>query len=238
MTAPSVEAVEVAVDDGVVLRGQRWAGNDGWVVLLHDCGEEEDLDRWAPLAPRLAARGWTVLAVDLRGHGASDGSWDPSRAERDVAAIVAFARAGGARFASVVAAGESALAALRSTTATKPDALVVLSVPLGPGEPLTELRGAGEAKLIVVGGGDPAMRTAAERLCKSAIGWVMLVNLPTTEQGTALLTGPAGARLVEQVTGYLAEQRFLARRRSDRPGVPRAGRGGAIGAREEGTEQG
>lgn len=210
MTSHAVEPVAIAADDGVILRGLRWAGSDAWAVLLHDHGEDEDLDRWAPLAPVLAARGWTVLAVDLRGHGGSDGVWEPALAESDLAVLVEFARDGGAEFIAVICAGEVAILTLRGAAATRPDALVLLSPPLAPEQPLTDLRGAGEAKLIVVGGGDAALRAGAERLMTAAIGWVLLVSLPAAVQGTALLHGDVGTHLREQIVGFLAERRFLA----------------------------
>lgn len=210
MTTSSAQAAAIPAADGVILRGLRWAGSDAWAVLLHDHGEDEDLDRWAPLTLALAARGWTVLAVDLRGHGGSDGVWDPSRLADDLTALVENARAGGARFVAVISAGEAAILTLRAAAATRPDALVLLSPPLAPGQPLTDLRGAGEAKLIVVGGGDAALRAAAERLMTAAIGWVLLVSLPAAEQGTALLHGDVGGHLQEQIAGFLAERRFLA----------------------------
>lgn len=208
-TSPA-EAVAITAADGVSLRGLRWPGADAWAVLLHDHGEGEDLDRWAPLAPALAARGWTVLAVDLRGHGGSDGVWDSARAESDLAVLVEFAHSGGAVFVAVVSAGEVAMLALRTAAATRPDALILLSPPLAPEQPLTDLRGAGEAKLILIGGGDAAIRAGAERLLAAAIGWVLLVNLPATAQGTALLRSDVATHLREQIVGFLNERRFLA----------------------------
>nr|MBA2521498.1 hypothetical protein [Chloroflexia bacterium] len=106
--------------------------------------------------------------------------------------------------------------ALESAAATRAAALVLLSPSLPVEQPLTGLRGTGEAKLIIVGGGDPTARAGAERLGRAAIGWVVLVNLPTAEQGTAMLRGAVAPHLSEHVVGFLAEQRFLASRRSGR----------------------
>lgn len=209
-----VVAVEIAATDGAMLRGQLWTASDAWVILLHDQGDEEDLDRWAPLVPALTARGWTVLAVDLRGHGGSDGAWDHTLAEEDVAAVFSLARSRGAVFVAVAGAGSGASVALKCAAATRPDALVLLSPSIAPDQPLTGLRGSGEAKLFVVGG-DRAARADAQRLSQAAIGWVLLVNLPAAEQGTALLHGAVAPHLIEHVVGFLAEQRFLA---SHRPG--------------------
>ena len=227
----TVEAVEVATGDGVVLRGERWAGGDVWVVLLHDRGPEEDLDRWRPLLPHLVDGGWTVLALDLRGHGASDGEWSDEHAVADVAGAIEFARAGGAARVAVIAAGESAVAALRASGNAAADALVLLSPAIDVDQPLADLRGTGEAKLIVVGGSEAAPRHAGERLRNASIGWGLLVNLPTALQGTALLDGTHGRHVREQVARFLAEQRYLATQRAIPPG-----RSAGRAAEEEGGQ--
>lgn len=217
MTASPVAPVEIAGAAGVVLHGQRWAGSGAWVVLLHDRGDDVDLDCWQPLAPHLAARDWTVLAVDLRGHGASGGTWDPDLVAEDVAAVVAFARSEGARFLAIVAAGASAPIVLSGAAATRPDALVLLSPTIGPDDEMASMRGAGEPKLFLVGSGDDVARDAAERMRHAAIGWGVLIRLPTVEQGAALLGGGVAAQAREHIIGFLAEQRFLAGRRSGSP---------------------
>src|SRR6476661_11144430 len=110
---------EVELPDGTVLRGERWCGDDTWLVLAHD--RTRDLDDWRPLQPLVAERGRSALALDLRGHGGSDGDgWDP---EADLSAALAHAREQGAVAVSVVAAGETALAALH----LQADVLVLLS---------------------------------------------------------------------------------------------------------------
>lgn len=210
MTRSEVDAVEIIAADGAVLRGQRWVGNSTWVILLHESGDDADLDRWMPLAPHLAGRGWSVLAVDLRGHGASDGDWDPRLADRDVAVVVEFARSHGAAFVCLGAAGDSATTVLRLAGEARPDVLVLLSPKVDADQPVSDLRGAGEAKLIVAGGGNTDARASAERLGKAAIGPVLVLNLPAHEQGTALLHGEVATHLREHVIGFLAEQRFLA----------------------------
>lgn len=241
---PSVEPVEIASDDGVTLRGERWGVNDTWVVLLHDRGPDEDLDRWRPLVPRLADDGWTSLALDLRGHGASDGEWSGDLAVADVAAAVGFARARGASRVVVAAAGDSAVATLRASTSARADALVLLSPAIRADQPVADLRGSGEAKLIFVGGGAAAPRRAAERLRNASIGWTLLVNLPTSAQGTNLLGGASGRHVRNQVARFLAEQRYLAARRAVLPSrstrrttdVEGGGAEGPVVEREQATE--
>jgi pimeloyl-ACP methyl ester carboxylesterase len=237
VTAPPVAAVEIAGGEGVILRGQRWPGSNTWVVLLHEPGDDMDLDRWLPLAPYLAAREWSVLAVDLRGHGASEGEWDPTLATADLTAVIDFARGEGATFVAIAGARESAITALRSAAATRPDAMVLLSPTLGPDDDPMTLRGVGEAKLIAAGGLDPEAWAEAERLRKVLIGWGMLLSLPAAEQGTALLSGALAGQLREHITGFLAEQRFLDSKRKGVPHAATPGRAEPDAAASAETEQ-
>ena len=61
---------------GLRIVGDRWAGagDDGVVVLLHGGGQTRH--SWARTGERLAASGWTAIALDARGHG--DSEWDPA----------------------------------------------------------------------------------------------------------------------------------------------------------------
>ncbi len=63
---------EILMADGVVLRGQRWGEGADWIILLHEPGEDRDLDDWRLLLPAIMAPERTLLTVDLRGHGDSD----------------------------------------------------------------------------------------------------------------------------------------------------------------------
>jgi pimeloyl-ACP methyl ester carboxylesterase len=57
------------------LAGERWqtASERGVVVMLHGGGQTRH--SWSGTARRLSARGWTTIAMDLRGHGETD--WAP-----------------------------------------------------------------------------------------------------------------------------------------------------------------
>jgi pimeloyl-ACP methyl ester carboxylesterase len=67
------EAVSLTVEDGVAL--QAWyhpPANGIGVILLHRAGSSRDSLR--PYASMLTGRGYGVLAIDLRGHGESQGA--------------------------------------------------------------------------------------------------------------------------------------------------------------------
>jgi pimeloyl-ACP methyl ester carboxylesterase len=87
------EAVEFETSSGQVLRGVRLNsqgadGPDGGSILfVHDVGS--DLDEFATLPESLAAVGFEVVAIDLPGHGLSDGDgFDSGQCHAIVAEIV------------------------------------------------------------------------------------------------------------------------------------------------------
>ena len=65
------EEVSFTTDDGVTIKGTYWERDtDKELVLLHMLGRDRtDWNKFAGSAD------YTVLAIDLRGHGESDGDW-------------------------------------------------------------------------------------------------------------------------------------------------------------------
>lgn len=166
------EAVEFAAPDGAVLRGELRRAGPAWVVLVHRPGE--DLDAWKPLPTMLTARGFSVLAFDLRGHGGSDGAADGARTASDLGAAVGFAHAAGAECVVVGAAGESVAPAL--TAAAEHGASGFIAVgPLGSELP----RVAGLPGLVIAASLDPEQETAATALGRS--GRTVVVRLPVSD---------------------------------------------------------
>jgi len=64
----------VRTRDGLALRRRDWpaAGAHGTIVIVHGLGEHAG--RYAHVAARLNASGWTVVGYDQRGHGTSPGA--------------------------------------------------------------------------------------------------------------------------------------------------------------------
>jgi pimeloyl-ACP methyl ester carboxylesterase len=207
-----VEAAQATTADGVTLRGELVRGGDVWICLVHDAGE--DIDAWKPLRPALARKGWTVLALDLRGHGGSDGEWTGERGELDVDLAVTLARRLGARHVCVVGSGLGAVVALQAVERALPeplfalpDSLVLVSAgPLEGLDPMT-LRGQGLPKLYVHGAKDP-LADDSEALRKASIGWTVGVTFGTEARGSALLAERA-TNVVDKIQGLLKEQTKL-----------------------------
>ena len=82
---PPGHHVDVHAPDGATLRGLR-AGDPAGdsVMLVH--GNMQDRRAWAPVARRLADRGFDVLTIDQRGYGESERGTDPLEGATTLAA--------------------------------------------------------------------------------------------------------------------------------------------------------
>lgn len=196
------DAIELIAGD-IVLRGQRWAGGPLSVLLLHEPGDDRDLDSWEPLIPFLLGNGATAITLDLRGHGASEGEWQPDTALADCRQSITAA-GNQAEIVVVCAAGESAVIAVRASETAPVDGLILLS-PADPG--VDPPRGAGAPRLIIAGAQDAVSRDAAAQLRRVAIGSVLTVTVPTAEHGAELLAGELALTCREQIIGFLNERR-------------------------------
>lgn len=197
-------AVEFAATDGAILRGLRYGEGERWVVLVHD--EGRDLDAWKLLVPDLAALGLTVLAFDLRGHGASDDPWEPRLLPADVVAALRLARSEGARSLYLVGAGAGATAALVAAGKLQVKALVALSphAELDGIRP-DALRESRAPKLFIVGGEDAGAAAQASSVHRASIGWSVLAAPPVEAQGTDLLASDWGETVAEHVLVFLTD---------------------------------
>ncbi|WP_436793394.1 alpha/beta fold hydrolase [Actinospongicola halichondriae] len=87
--APTVERVAVTLDDGRVIRGLRWGTTPPEIVFLHGGGQ--NAHTWDTVALALDR---PLLAIDLPGHGHSDGTApataiSPRSLAEDMAVVVA-----------------------------------------------------------------------------------------------------------------------------------------------------
>ncbi len=86
------ERIEIESVDGLRLVGDRWTPTTpplGQVLLLHGGGQTRH--SWSATGQRLAAQGWSALALDARGHGESGWASDPTGYRFD--ALIADLRA-------------------------------------------------------------------------------------------------------------------------------------------------
>lgn len=93
---PQVERFDIGMvtEDGVKLRGTYYnpgVANAPGVVLLHMLGRQRS--DWEAFAGQLQEAGYGVIAIDLRGHGESEGERDFSAMTKDAAIAAKFLRA-------------------------------------------------------------------------------------------------------------------------------------------------
>ena len=212
----SVLPIEISTSDDVILRGQVAGEGDDWVILLHDVGL--DLDTWQPLLPALLARGYRVASVDLRGHGASDGEWAPSKGQLDVEAILAYVQEQNPHRIFAAASGLACTPLLRAQSERPLDSVALLSPRPTDDEIASEdLRGPGIAKVFFVGAHDEPLRDRTVQLRNRSIGWSVIVNLPTTDNSTRLIWGRWRDHVTEHILSFFHEQRQDARGGSGPP---------------------
>jgi pimeloyl-ACP methyl ester carboxylesterase len=182
-------------------------------VAAHDTGD--DIDVWRPLRGKLVEAGWSFLALDLRGHGGSDGVAEGPVDPLDIDLGVTLARRTGAEHVSVFAAGGAAIAALKcvaralaAPSYALADSLVLLSPGPVPEDEADQLRGQGLAKLIVSGSIGPQAGDA-RAVMRASIGWTVSVSFATDRRGTELLEQPFGAQVMDKAAAFVREQSVL-----------------------------
>jgi len=126
---PSPRPFSYATADGGTIHGDLYGSGSHAVVLAH--GAVFDRKSWSTLAPKLAAEGFLVLAIDFRGYGESTpGSNGPRAYDEDVLGAVRAMRDAGATSVSVLGASMGGGASANAAVRAKPgeiDHLVLLS---------------------------------------------------------------------------------------------------------------
>jgi pimeloyl-ACP methyl ester carboxylesterase len=198
---PSPEAIERDLPWGGVLRGYRWGKSFDVVLLLHDPGA--DVDTWGPLPFEIVRQlEIEMIAVDLPGHGLSDDPWEAGRLPDLLRALPEIAPAAGLRF--LIAAGESATAALEHAPEIELSGLVCLS-PQILDDGWHSPRSPRVPKLFVAGSMAGSDLRDARRLATSCGGWAVVTAYPVAERGTLLLTSRWSKHLVEEIVAFLRE---------------------------------
>jgi pimeloyl-ACP methyl ester carboxylesterase len=188
--------IEVPVGDGLVLRGEARQGGELWAVLAHDQGE--DLDHWRDVPEALAEYGVSVVAIDLRGHGGSDGEPDPARTLDDLEAVIDAARERGAAAVVLVAAGGTATIALDRSSA---EAVVAITPFLGDDDPSPERP---LARLLIVSD-DTAADAACTAFQVQPGRRTLVARVPVAATGLDLLRGSWGSNVASYVVTFVRQ---------------------------------
>jgi pimeloyl-ACP methyl ester carboxylesterase len=177
--------VEFDLGSGLpTLRGVRVVGASqpiGRVLCLHDLGR--DLDEFGVLPTVLAAGGFVVEAVDLPGHGLSDGDdGDVSAVAPTIAALVARVRVETPTFGLIAVGASATLGA----TVGEPDG-VLAQVLINPvlDERLPTGPRVRSTRLVVQGEHANLVGTRTQRYFSHVLGEKLLVFNPSIAEGAA-----------------------------------------------------
>ena len=129
----SAEAVEIRTEDGLTLDGRYFRGHSEQqlVILLH--AYPSDQTEWFDFAEALQGRGLSVLTLDFRGYGASEGSKDADASALDTRAAIEWARSRDAEQIALVGASMGGTAAIVAATEAAVTGVVAISAPVSMG---------------------------------------------------------------------------------------------------------
>ncbi len=202
-----VESVGFVSADGVKLFGEIRRRGVAWVILVHD--RRRDLDAWSSVSAVLAAEGYSVLAVDLRGCGMSGGNPAVANSSRDVVAAVEVARAQGALEIFAIGAGSGCDPLVRACSDADFAGIVLASPSSSWSRPSLRraLRSSTTSKLVLVGSLEQGALGAADELMQNAIGPRVVVRLPTMAQSHELFESGSAPQAFDATLTFLAHHR-------------------------------
>ena len=154
-----METITIKSKDGTALRLGRWGDGERDVLLVH--GLAEHAGRYEHVGQALAARGWRVTVVELRGHGQSEGRRGHVDAWQDYLDDMAAALDTLGDQVAVVGHSMGGLVAMSALAAAAPPAVLGVAV----SNPLLGVR----VKA-------PAIKVKAARLLATLLPWLPLSN--------------------------------------------------------------
>ena len=179
--------IQFTTADDITIYGDLYGGGEKAIILLHMFTVTRKT--WSDFSPELQKKGYTVLAIDLRGHGESDLDYEEF-SEDDFNNIILDAEAAknflGKERVAVIGASIGANTALRF--ASEVDAIVALSPGLDY-KGIDAEAAAGSVQvptLIVVSSEDTYSAKSSEKL-KSLIGGSELKIYSDKGHGTKML---------------------------------------------------
>jgi pimeloyl-ACP methyl ester carboxylesterase len=194
--------IEIALPSGVTLRGLEYPEDGPPVLFVHDLGA--DLDAWGSIPADVAAHGFRVVSLDLRGHGLSDGEPDGATTLEDVKAALAVVTGTFGPTGLVAYGGVAEVAFALSDDDGAPVHIVVSPAPL-PGAAIDRTDTRAAMRALFVGANDEYAAGYVRRIYPKLRGQNMWFSTGTTDQGVALLTN--FPHLVEQLCLFL--RRYL-----------------------------
>ncbi|HJQ94804.1 MAG TPA: hypothetical protein VJ935_03755 [Acidimicrobiia bacterium] len=178
--------IEIEVQTGTKLRGHEWLVLGSPLVFVHD--EGRDLDAWGDSLQMAADAGFHVIAVDLRGHGLSDGEPDSTRLGLDVAALVQHVnRVWGP--CGLVLAGRTCRGAFSLGIEARAPGQVFISPDLSEIDEPAIRASLPAIRMVIVGTLDPVAKSESERVFGALPGQKVMASVGDAARGEELVTG-------------------------------------------------
>ena len=194
--------VAIRLGNDLTLRGHEWSVDGPPVVFVHDLGH--DLDAWGRVTSTMAASGFRVISLELRGHGLSDGDPDPSTVLEDMRLLLAeiVPSFGPVGLVSYGSASEVLLSLDGEDGA--PVQVIISPQQLDPAG--VDWAASKRAMRLVIGGAlDEHAQEYLEAIYPKMLGEKLWVSVATAEHGPALLVDQPSS--LEQLTMFL--RRYL-----------------------------
>lgn len=200
---PDRVEVSIVTADGLALEATVFPGGPDWAVLAHM--RPADKESWTEFAALLQIEGYTVLAYNNRGYGASEGDREPFDLTIDGEAALDYAVTNGARGIVLGGASMNGAAAMTLGASHDLEAIFVLSaVPSFPSVPDASgfLPNIDEPILFVAAEDDGAATSDLDSFVADAIDPSKFV-LEVGGHGTNMLNASPdlGGRIVDWVVG-------------------------------------
>jgi len=210
--------IEIEVEAGTRLRGHEWLVLGPPVIMVHDI--DVDLDAWGPALQMSADAGFHVIAVDLRGHGLSDGVADSKSLESDVATLVRHVNRVWGK-CGLVLAGRACRGAMKIGSDEAP-AQVFITPDLPDINEAAVHSSQPAIRMVIVGTLDPVARNESQRVFDALPGQKVMASVGDAARGERLLEGRP--HLIEDICSffrmYLSPLHPSSREAPPRPGSP------------------
>jgi hypothetical protein len=189
--------IEIEVETGTKLRGHEWLVPGPPIVMVHD--EGGDLDAWGAALQMSADAGFHVIAVDLRGHGLSDGEADSKSLETDLIALVGQVNRVW-RTCGLVLAGRACRGALRLGLDADVPAQVFVTPDMSGIDEATIRSSTPAIRMVMVGTLDPIAKDESERVFEALPGQKVMASVGDAARGERLVG--SRAHLVEDICAF------------------------------------
>jgi pimeloyl-ACP methyl ester carboxylesterase len=211
--APVPQPVTLEAADGLMLQGDYYPQPQAApaVLLLHMLGSERGA--WEPLITPLYAAGYSLLAVDIRGHGVTGGERDWVKAEADHQAWLDWLREQPTVQPDSVSIVGASIGGNMALIGCANDAACVTAVALSPGVDYRDVRPGpavesgleGRSALLAGGWGDSSVAADIFQMASRSNAEIGIRIYDTNTHGTNLLSGDDGARVIDLIINWLDE---------------------------------